>query len=219
MKRELPPIFTRVRFQIPKNLTPPVLAVVSLENINEARKIIHDMPLHEEFPLMLWHHCWVETPYLGMLCISEENETSRVIAWNTRDKNPTKWTFTGFDTDNLNDLGKIIKAQFYQAAVSLHLYTNHETEVSVNTRTRNAPFAYLRQGDTLRFARAESLASAAGHARHRDYQRPEQHSGIRVREHEVRGYWRTYASGVRVWVRPHKRGNADLGRVTRIIET
>ena len=35
----------------------------------------------------------------------------------------------------------------------------------------------------------------------------------RHREHEVRGHWRTYKSGRRVWVSPHRRGDASIGKV------
>jgi hypothetical protein len=38
------------------------------------------------------------------------------------------------------------------------------------------------------------------------------------RLHLVRGFWRTYKSGKRVWVRPHVRGNAQLGVVRRDVE-
>jgi len=215
MNRKLPPIFARVRFQIPAHLTPPVVALLTRESINEARRVIMARSKHEDFPLMVWHHCWMETPYLGLLCLSKDDE-SQVMAWNTRDKNPTKWVFTGWDQE-LDDLGKVVKAQFYQAVTSLHLYTEREADVSVNTLTRNAPSAFLRQGETLRFVRAESLASAAGQARQRNYERSADPSGIRMREHDVRGHWRTFPSGVRVWVKPHKRGDPDLGRVTRVI--
>lgn len=33
-----------------------------------------------------------------------------------------------------------------------------------------------------------------------------------VCEHDVRGFWRKLASGKRVWVSPHKRGNPDIPR-------
>lgn len=35
------------------------------------------------------------------------------------------------------------------------------------------------------------------------------------REHEVRGHVRTYKSGRKIWVRDHKRGDANLGRVDK----
>jgi hypothetical protein len=40
--------------------------------------------------------------------------------------------------------------------------------------------------------------------------------GIGTRRlHEVRGHWRCYRSGNRVWVRAHKRGSKELGEVTK----
>lgn len=41
---------------------------------------------------------------------------------------------------------------------------------------------------------------------------------IRRRRHAVRGHWRTYPSGARVWVDAHERGDADLGRSSRVVE-
>ena len=216
--KALPPIFSRVRFQIPQKHQPPVVALVSGEDIKAARQWLTDAK--ESIDLEIWHHCWLETPSLGMLCASTGPQLTVVKAWNVRDKHPVEYKFSSIHIggDDTDDLGIIVKGQFYQAALVIHILTASSAEVSVNTLSRNKPRAWLRQGDTMRYARAESLASAAGHARQRDYQRPEEPSGIRMREHAVRGHWRTYASGVRVWVRAHTRGDASLGRVTRVLQ-
>lgn len=95
--------------------------------------------------------------------------------------------------------------------------TEAPAEVAVNTMTRNAPSAFAKVGDTVRYATLDDLRSAAGQTRQRGYQPPEEPSGIRKREHAVRGHWRHYSSGVKVWVRAHKRGDPDLGRVTRVL--
>jgi hypothetical protein len=69
-----------------------------------------------------------------------------------------------------------------------------------------------RVGDTVRYV----PLTQETYTRTRD----EMHSdepAYRKREHDVRGHWRTYRSGRRVWVREHTRGDASLGRVTRVI--
>ena len=157
----------------------------------------------------------METPWLGILAYRPDETRVHVRSWNRDGKHPTSFWFSDFTEKGLTDLEIIAKAQYFQAAYTLHLYTERAAEVSVNTLARNAPSAFAREGDTLRFARMSDLASAAGQAR--GYERPVEPSGIRMREHDVRGHWRTFRSGVRVWVRAHKRGDAALGRVTRVV--
>jgi len=216
MSDRLPPIFAKVRSRLNSADVPPVVFRFSKEHINEARKTIRDKLT--DIPLYTYLHCWMETPYLGILAYCPDHETVHVRSWNRNGKHPTRFTFTGFDEPELSDLQKVVKAQYFQAAYTLHLYTEQSAEVSVNTLSRKAPSAYRREGDTLRFARLDDLASAAGQARQRGYDRPCEASGIKMREHDVRGHWRTFPSGVRVWVRPHKRGDADLGRVQRVTQ-
>lgn len=211
--RDLPPIFAKVRFRLPKADVPAVLFRFTKAHIDEARASIAS--LTGEIPLYTYAHCWLETPYLGILAYAPDETRVHVRSWNRDGKHPTSFSFSDFTERGLSDLETIVKAQYFQAAYTLHLYTERAAEVSANTSTRNAPSAYAREGDTLKFARMADLASAAGQAR--GYERPAEPSGIRMREHDVRGHWRTFRSGVRVWVRPHKRGDAELGRVTRVV--
>lgn len=215
MKHDLPPIFSKVRFRLPKVDMPPVLFRFTKEHIDHARATI--AALTEEIPLYTYTHCWLETPWLGILAYCPDETRVHVRAWNSKGKHPTSFWFSDFTEKGLSDLETIVKAQYFQAAYTLHIHTERPAEVSVNTLTRNSPRAYRREGDTLRFTQLADLASAAGQARQRGYEPPAEPSGIRMREHDVRGHWRTYASGVRVWVRPHTRGDPDLGRVTRVI--
>jgi len=211
----LPPIYAKVRFRIAKADTPPVLFQFSKDHIDEARATI--AALTEEIPLYTYAHCWMETPWLGILAYCPDEKRVHVRSWNRDGKHPTSFWFRDFTEKGLSDLETIVKAQYFQAAYTLHTYTERAAEVSVNTLSRNAPSAYRREGDTLRFARIDDLASAAGQARQRGYERPAEPSGIRMRDHAVRGHWRTFPSGVRVWVRPHRRGDASIGTVTRVV--
>lgn len=80
----------------------------------------------------------------------------------------------------------------------------------VSTGARNQPSAAYRIGDTIRYARCQDLTSTITR---RSDSPP---SGIRKREHSVRGHWVT-RNGVRFWRKSHKRGDPDLGRVTRVL--
>lgn len=215
--RKLPPIFSKVRFRISREDTPPVIFQFSKEHIDEARGQIAN--LKDEVPLYTYSHCWMETPYLGILAYCPDEQRVHIRAWNRDGKLSGNFSFKDFTERGLTDLETVIKAQYFQAAFTLHLHTERPADMSVVTASRNAPKSYRREGDTLRYVRISDIASAAGLARLRDYQRPEDPSGIRMREHEVRGHWRTFSSGMRVWVRPHKRGDPDLGRVTRVVRS
>lgn len=217
MLRKLPPIFSRVRFSISKADQPPIVVRLGADEIDVARMFIRGSPDDVELSVKMWAHIWIETPHLGMLCYSREDDSSDVMVWNARGGDCVRYHFAQVLDEPGDDLFRIVKAQFYQAAVALHLLEQRERDVSVNTLTRNKPSAWTRVGDTMRFVPLSSLASGAGHSRQRDYQPPSEPSGIRMREHDVRGHWRTYSSGVRVWVRSHKRGDPELGRVTRVI--
>jgi hypothetical protein len=213
--RKLPPIFGKARSHIARSDTPAVLFQFSKEHIDAARKQIAD--LKDEVPLFTYAHCWMETPFLGILAYCPDDQRVNVRAWNRNGKLVGNFSFCEFTDRGLTDLETVIKAQYFQAAFTLHIHTESAAEVSVNTLSRNAPRAYRKEGNTLRFVPIADLATAAGHARQRDYVRPDEPSGIRMREHDVRGHWRTFPSGARVWVKPHRRGDPELGRVTRVV--
>jgi len=220
MTRRLPPIFAKHRFKVPKDRQPNILFCVTPEMDREADEAVREM---DERDTIIDHFSawWVEYKDAAVLAQIVGDTEYRLQCFNRRSGVDAPFVL---NTDMLtaevwplSDMQKISAALYIRAAILLRIYTEREREVSVNTLTRNTPRAFQRQGDSLKFAPLESLASVAGQSRQRGYVRPFQASGIQMREHDVRGHWRTYASGVRVWVRPHKRGDADLGRVQRVI--
>ncbi len=46
---------------------------------------------------------------------------------------------------------------------------------------------------------------------------PNDEPSCRMRDHSVRGHWRTYRSGRRVWINTHRRGDPELGTVTKVL--
>lgn len=220
MTRKLPPIFARHRFAIPKADQPEVVFCVTPEMDREAQHHIDQMD-RRDTPWDFFACWWVEYSDMGILA-QILSDTEFQLKWFGRKTGAGKpfvfdTRLLDADTYSLTNVQKIAVASYIRGGLLLHLYTERERDVSVNTQTRNKPRAFARQGDTMRFAPLYSLASAAGQHRQRGYERPDDPSGIRMREHAVRGHWRTYASGARVWVRPHKRGDSDLGRVQRVV--
>jgi hypothetical protein len=214
---KLPPIFAKNRFSIPKDKQPPVIIRLALDDVNMAIEYIRKAPADQNLNLNIWPHVWLEGPHVGMLVITHNEDSSTVYCWTDRYKKPTKHVFTGDMNEEGDEIFKVTKAMFYQVMVALHLLTEEEAEVSVNTKTRNKPRFWLREKDGIRYAPISLLASTSRQNAQRGYVPPEQPSGIKMREHDVRGHWRTYSSGVRVWVRSHKRGDPELGCVTRVI--
>lgn len=126
--------------------------------------------------------------------------------------------FYGLDgkrvTPNLKDQNAMSIAQRIYLATILYINSIQKDHVSINTETRNRPSIYTRIGDTYRFAKVDHLSGKNSPK----YQKPLEPTGIKKKHHHVRGHWRTYKSGVKVWVKAHERGDPDLGHVTRILK-
>lgn len=106
------------------------------------------------------------------------------------------------------DLSKIL------FALMLMTRARDEKSNSILTMNRNKVSVHYRKGDTISFTRLMDL----GKLPDPNYEPPEPgSSGIKKKEHDVIGHWRTYKSGVRVWVNPHRRGDPELGKVTKVI--
>lgn len=85
---------------------------------------------------------------------------------------------------------------------------------SILTMNRNKVSVFYKSGDAVNFTRLMDPNKLPDP----NYEPPEPgSSGIKKKEHEVIGHWRTYKSGVRVWVKAHKRGDPSLGTVTKVI--
>lgn len=216
----LPPIFARYRFGIPKVAQPGVLFCVTPEMDKEVQDVIDQMDKRNA-PFDHFGCWWVEYHDVGLLAQTVSETEYRLQSFGRKSGPGKSFVFDvamlNAETYPLDDLQKITVAIYVRAAILLNIYTRRERDLSVDTLGRNKPRAFIRQGDTMRFAPLDSLSSAAGQHRQRGYVRPDEASGIRMREHDVRGHWRTFPSGARVWVRPHKRGDADLGRVRRVV--
>lgn len=217
----LPPIFAKHRFSLPPQLRPGVVFNVTNEMDDEAYALAQELD-GKDTPSAHFGRWWVECSNLAILATIVGDTTYAMRVFGKRSGKHPPFVFDTaalHDTSwqDLADWQKVAAATYIRAAILVAEYTSREAEMAVNTLTRNKPCAFAQEGDTLRYAPLTSLASASGLHLERGYDRPEEPSGIRMREHDVRGHWRTFRSGVRVWVRPHRRGDASLGRVERVI--
>lgn len=96
----------------------------------------------------------------------------------------------------------------------LHLIGEaRDTKTSIFTGTRNKGSIYYREENTVKFKRIYDVKKLPSP----EYEPPEPgSSGIKKRDHQVKGHYRTYKSGVKVWVKPHRRGDPALGSVTSV---
>lgn len=217
----LPPIFAKHRFSLPEKLRPGVVFHVSREMDDDAEALAQELD-GKNVPSEHFGCWWIETDHIAILAtiVGETAYALHVFGRRSGQQQPFVFDTAALNDPSWNDLAdwqKVAAASYVRAAILFAEYARREAEASVNTRARNRPYAFAREGDTLRYAPLTSLASASGHHHQRGYERPAEPSGIRMREHDVRGHWRTFSTGVRVWVRAHKRGDAALGRVDRLL--
>lgn len=245
--KKLPPIFKKVRLRLPKHHIPPLVFYIDDEverqmpSISGLRSQYGD---DGDLPMTVFEHLWVELSNGAFLFKVMEifdrpipqrtfiDTRVQVSTFDQRGEFCDTFTFDTIDPLNtikgnpvldtapnseLQRARHIILGEFYRISNFIAQLENLPAEISTNTRTRNRPAIFQRQGDTIRYARLEELKSSAGHQAQRDYVPPDEPSGIKKREHSVIGHWRTYRSGVKVWVKPHKRGDPELGKVTRVL--
>jgi hypothetical protein len=209
---EIPPIFRKARFHLPKEMLPPVVIKMSMEKVVEWAPSILLNEKHDA----IYPFYWIESDYNAFIVLKGDQSDTRigVMMWHPKKKVMVPLDLTGFN---------FLKDSNSPQCVALTLmlafdwYVNQPAEISVNTKTRNKPSLFVREGDKLIYSRIEDVRSHAGQSRQRGYEKPAEPSGIHKRQHDVRGHWREYSSGVRVYVKSHQRGDPALGRVTRII--
>jgi hypothetical protein len=189
-----------------------VTDIVELSRLNrQDRDPIHEIDIYENF--------WFENGMEGALVnFNPENYELTVAIFNVNGDTIDLFQ-KKIDAENIKVKDDVTVHQgvlVTQILFTMYLIAQarKNKRQSVFTGQRNKASIYYRQGDTVRWKRiwdANKLPSPI-------YQKPEPGaSGIRKREHDVIGHWRTYKSGARVFVKPHKRGDPSLGRVTKLL--
>jgi hypothetical protein len=225
----LPPVLDKVRMKLkPEDLPPVVIYIPDVGLIPDVEELT-STAVDENIPILGMSHWWLEVAALptrvGLLIRASEKGDMMIKCYQTAGRWLDSFPFNPYALNDYQrwkgeDLSvqrgrRLLTTELIRVMAYLWKVENTPAEVSIVTGTRNAPAAFHRRGDTLRYDRLESLRTTSG--QHRGYTPPEEPSGIRKREHGVRGHWRTYRSGVRIWVREHRRGDPELGRVTRVI--
>lgn len=225
--RDLPPIFRRVRLTLPREQLPPVVVSLTQEVLNGASEYLRDLVQGNDdsayerlmtgagdfFDAPSWNHVWFEGPSSGKLIYR-----GYLYHWRKGEQRCRKIDLSeqSRDLNVIEEQDRLRCLQLHFCTTAVYLAAERPADVPVNTFVRRGGIQrFDRQGDTIRYAPLSSLASRSGQVR--DYEPPDEPSGVRMREHEVRGHWRTFSSGVRVWVKAHRRGDPELGRVTRVI--
>lgn len=241
----LPKIFAKQRFGL--NPSPTLVTKFRDENhLNELFGQLpedYEFPVD----VLLHYHQWIEFRNWAVLIdfVSGDGETSRffqagdispseqfmeVITWMKEGCVDHYKCFRGGDFQTHPDLAlgralvtplQMQRARDHEVkailmACKVQCYVAElSSDLSVLTGARNMPLPkfHARQGDTIRYARITDLKSAAGQ---RGYTPPEDPSGIRKRDHAVRGHW-VHRNGTRFWRRAHRRGDKELGTVTRVL--
>jgi len=218
--RQLPPIFAAVRFSLPKLKLPNI--VLHYTNVHDIPPVAND-GTDSKIQVSIFEHFWVEIERTAMLVKTDDEGNCHVEVMGKIGKKVERhhsYSFNMFNSISTTLFNEVERSSaMLLMCVANDVYNRTETPapIAVDTKTRNEPASYNRVNNTIRYERMSSLRSAAGNARQRSYAPPDEPSGIRKMEHDVRGHWRTYRSGIRVWVNSHKRGDPALGTTIRVI--
>jgi hypothetical protein len=210
-----PIIFSRANIKFPSEFKPSVLIAFDYQYLaklnNKQKEPINEIEFYDFF--------WFETDVMGALCsFTPEDQNLFVVKFNAAgetigrfEKNVAEKAVNSYDSMSVDDKMCITQIMF-----GLYLMTQARLKKrqSVFTAQRNKASVYYREGDVVKWKRIFNMSRLPSP----EYCRPEPgSSGIKKKQHDVIGHYRRYKNGAKVWVNPHKRGNPELGIVTKLI--
>lgn len=211
-----PIIFSRANKKFPSEFYPSVIIAIDyvfLAKLNNKRRKepIHEIDFYEFF--------WFETDISGALCsFTIEDQSLFVIKFDAAgnvtgrfEKFVNQENVNSYDGLDISDRLLVSQIMF-----GLHLMTQarRNKRESVFTAQKNKASVYYKEGDVVKWKRIWDMRRLPSP----EYVRPEPgSSGIKKKQHDVIGHYRRYKNGAKVWVTPHKRGNPELGIVTKLI--
>jgi hypothetical protein len=220
---KLPPILRDLhRISPPETLFPSIVVFVdfaALVKENKKRtpnaKKIHSLDFYLDFWIELYSKqgpsqafdCAFH-PETYSLDISIYDEGAKPVGFFSQDVSEEGMKFDRQISQKNDDVLKIV-------LFVMHLMTRHKRgdRQSIFTAQRNKASVWYREGDNLKFKRIHDFRRLPSSG----YTPPEPgSSGIKKKDHAVKGHWRHYKSGAKVWVRPHRRGDPELGTTTNI---
>ena len=211
-----PIIFSRANREFPSEFRPNVLISFDYEYLVKLNNKHRNGPIHE---IDFYEFFWFETDIAGALCsFTIEDQSLFVIKFNAAGKTTGRFEkkvnqeyVNSYDGLTVND--RLLCSQIMFA---LHLMTQArlKKKQSVFTGQKNKASVYYKEGDVVKWKRIWDMR----HLPSPEYIPPEPgSSGIKKKEHDVIGHYRRYKNGAKVWVKPHKRGDRNLGVVTKLI--
>lgn len=222
----LPPIFSKmVKKGLEKNKDLPESYPSILINVNyqSVRKECNKTKFHQ---VDLYSFFWIESDIysissgldVGFMC--EFNPDDYLLHIFIYDSNIVlqDYFFHSVTEEGLKNRSTLSEFRlrafnFVMSVMALMTLHKQGTKTSTFTASRNKGSVFYAEGDVTKFKRIFDFKKLPAP----EYKRPEPgSSGIRKKEHDVIGHWRHYPSGAKVWVKPHKRGDPSLGRVTSV---
>ncbi|MCG7629017.1 hypothetical protein MHM88_14495 [Epibacterium sp. MM17-32] len=222
--RQLPKVFAKHRFSISKSQQPYLVFHLQRQEHVALTENIHSLADEGHVAIQYFPSWWVEIDQgWGLHCRCDDDKVNTLDLYDPRGlRHSTDFVSREMETyvrekeqspSGLN-LNTLARSLFLEASTALHLRLEGAPRISTYTGVTNEKAISVRVGDTMKFVPFSRLATAPVSQAPR---REEGASGIRKREHVVRGHWRQYRSGVRVWVNAHRRGDPALGTTTRIV--
>lgn len=208
-----PSIFQKYMKWFPKEFAPSILIFYDTKTLNKLRiknngKRIFRIDFYEDFFFEISNgaaHClfMYETNILKILLIDSEGQPVSKVEVSVSDP---------IELEHIpSEEKEAVKFILFGLAL---LTMEKEKRTSIFTAQRNKASVYYREGNEVKLKRIFDMKRLPAP----EYRSPEPGlSGIKKKQHDVIGHWRTYKSGVKVYVKPHKRGDATLGIVTKLI--
>lgn len=199
--------------ELTENVVPHIIINV---DYNQVRKEHQKNPVIDS--VELYGVFWIEYDREAFFCtFSDEDMYLRIgiigIQGNVVDSFYHRADEEGLKTRAALTYSRRLAFDFVLVVMGVMARHRHEGKTSVFTASRNKGSVFYSHGDVTVYKRIfdfKKLPPA-------EYTPPEPgSSGIRKKEHDVVGHYRQYKSGVKVFVRPHKRGDPSLGRVTSV---
>lgn len=219
MTEKLPKRFRRLKLSIPANKRPDVLFFGLEDEFNSAIAAWNSDGF--QYYDIVFESIWFEVsnPNAALLihCISEEE--FEVWYYYPNNDKATKYRFSIYDGGGITDMDQ---GKIYEGAIACLVAVSNLSKLSFDVVRKfpargDAPPVMVK-GDGYTYSSLKEFSKA-----HKvEHQEPLKQAvlisaNVRVRNHPVRGHWRTLKSGRLVWVRAHRRGDASLGVITRVV--
>lgn len=214
----LPPRFSKQKLGIPAEMRPDAIFTGFRDEVDAALTLWNSDGFQRYdlvFPCV-----WVEDAEIGnallIKLISDEEFESWYYYRNS--EKPLKASFTIYDSEKIADFdrGAVYEVSIAALVAISRIAGSSVVDVGKITASQKNRELLVR-GDGYTYARLKDFAQSKKINGSENLKTALKKNGVRVRDHPVRGHWRNLGQGRRIWVRSHRRGDASLGSVSRMI--